>query len=63
MPNLQTALRLASHDKEFAEALLQNPEHFQTAFNLTQSQVNGLKKSLASGLQVGGLTKADYVGS
>jgi len=59
MPNLQAALRLASHDREFAEALLKNPESFRQGFNLTDKQIAGLKKAAADGVTVGGMMDKD----
>ena len=59
MPNLRTALRLAAHDKEFAEALISKPESFKSAFNLSESQVAGLKKAVGL-MPIGGLRDVEY---
>jgi len=37
------ALRLAAKDPQFAADLVQNPQNYQAAFNLSPQQVNGLK--------------------
>ncbi len=61
MLNLQSALRLASQDKEFADALIRNPEQFQKGFNLTDKQVAGLKKASELGFKPGVLAASgDY---
>jgi hypothetical protein len=42
---LADALRIAREDAVFAKQLLQDPDSFKTAFNLTPEQVNGLRNA------------------
>jgi hypothetical protein len=48
VPSLSGALARVAEDPEFAKALLRAPEQFQSAYNLSDSQIEVLKNSSAA---------------